>query len=136
MYIVKNKNPIFTFLYHIAVHHKKSNIYRSLDLMASIFCLCVFQHPHISNSLMWQSLAGCSLKLCVVLIICIGRLLKFKEEFANNIYVVEFERKNIYKNDLLYFQIGLSECFQSQYFSSFWANNWKTEKKIQDKKKP
>lgn len=42
--------------------------------------------------------------------------MKFKEEFANNIYVVEFERMNIYKNDLLYFQKDCQNAFNLSIF--------------------
>lgn len=60
--------------------------------------------------------------------------MKFKEEFANNIYVVEFERMNIYKNDLLYFQKDCQNAFNLSIFFSFGANNWKTGKKCMLKK--
>lgn len=75
VYIVKIKIPYLHFLYRIAIHHKKSNIFRSLDLMASIFCLCVLQHLHTSN---FHNVAESSWLLiknvCVLPIVYIGRL--------------------------------------------------------------
>lgn len=61
--------------------------------------------------------------------------MEFKEEFANNIYVVEFERMNIHKNDLLYSQKDCQNAFSLSIFLPFGPIIGKLKKKMHVKKK-